>query len=163
MLTRYGWVEVRAADEADSRRVAAVLRRCYPVEAWTEAAVDRFVGRDGRHVRVMTLDERIIGAVLYRHDADTVQIARLAVSPQFRGCRVAAHAIRTLTGPRGPVRSGVYEALVHETNAAAISLMKKCGFDATGVVREHYRDGRDAYVFRLYKEATIRHRALVQT
>ncbi len=164
MLTPHGWLEVRTAAEGDYYRVAALHRRCYPQEAWTAPDVQRFSDREGNAVKVMALDDgAVIGSLLYRTDGDTVQLARLAVHPKARRCRVAAFALRTLTGPRGPVRRGVYEARVHELNGAAIALLKMSGFDATGVERDHYRDGRDAYVFRLFKEAPVRHRSLLVT
>ena len=164
MLTPHGWLEVRTADGADFRRVAAVHHRCYPQEAWTAPHVERFADRLGNEVKVMCLDDgSVIGSLLYRTAGDTVSVARLAVLPGFRRHRVAAFALRTLTGPRSPLRSGVYEARVHEMNAPAVALMRMAGFDAVATEREHYRDRRDAYVFRLYKEAPVRHRSLVGT
>ncbi len=163
MLTPHGWLEVRTADGADHRRVAAVHRRCYPQEAWTASDVRRFHDRGRNVVKVMSLDDgRVIGSLLYRQDDEIVTIARVAVLPAFRACRVAAYAIRSLTGPTSPVQRGVYEARVHELNTAGIALMRMCGFDATAVDQAHFPDGRDAYVFRLFKEAPLRVRPLVR-
>lgn len=163
MLTPHGWLEVRTAAEGDYYRVAALHRRCYPQEEWTAPDVRSFADKVGNEVKVMCLDAGcVIGTLLYRTAGDTVRVARLAVQPCVRRNRVAAFALRTLTGPRGPLRSGVYEARVHETNAPAVALMRMVGFDAVGIDREHYRDGRDAYVFRLHKEAPVRHRPLVR-
>lgn len=158
MLTPHGWLEVREADdERDHRRVAAVLRRCYPQEAWTAHDAQRFAARAGNGVKVFTLDDgHTAGALLYRVTDEAATIARVAVDGKFRRCRVAATAVRALVGPTSPVRRGVYEARVHEMNTAGIGLMRMCGFAPAWVAREHYRDGRDAYVFRLVKEAPNR-------
>ncbi len=159
MLTPHGWLEVKEADgERDHRLVAVALRQCYPQEAWTAGDVTRFADTQGNGVKVLTLDNTYaVGALLYREADDVVAIARVAVMPQVRRCRAAAYAVRSLTGPTSVVRRGVYEARVHEMNTAGIALMQKCGFATARLDREHYRDGRDAYVFRLVKPA-LRHR-----
>lgn len=158
MLTPHGWLEVRAAaDDRDVRLAAAVLRQCYPQEAWTALDAQKFADR--HHLKVLALGEDgyVIGAVLCRVFPDAVQLARVAVHPKYRRCRAAAYAVRAVAGPTAPVRRGVYEARVHETNEAGIALMRKCGFSAAGVTRGHYRDGRDAYLFRLHRTAPARH------
>lgn len=162
MLTPHGWLEVREADdERDTRCVAAVLRRCYPQEAWTTQDVRRFADRAGNGVKVLALgdDGYPAGALLYREAEDAVVIARVAVDRQFRRCRAAAYALRSLTGPTSPLRRGVYEARVHETNEAGIALMKRCGFAPAYVARGHFWDGMDAYVFRLHRSAPDRVRS----
>lgn len=159
MLTPHGWLEVREADgERDCRLVAAVLRQCYPQEAWTALDVERFAATPGNGVKALALgdDGYAVGALLYRQTETTAEIARVAVTPKLRRCRAAAYAVRAMTGPASPVRRSVYEARVHEMNEAGIALALKCGFAPAGVAREHYRDGRDAYVFRLAKESPVR-------
>jgi len=158
VLTPHGWLEVREADgERDCRLVAAVLRQCYPQEAWTALDVQRFAAAPGNGVKALGLgdDGYAVGAVLYRVTDTAAQIARVAVNPRLRRCRAAAYAVRTLTGPASPVRRSVYEARVHEMNTAGIALALRCGFTPAGVAREHYRDGRDAYLFRLVREAPV--------
>lgn len=159
MLTPHGWLEVKESRNGrEHRRVADVLSQCYPQEAWTARDVAQFAERGGNAVKVMALDDGvIIGCLLYRVREDVVEVARIAVAPQFRRCRAAAYALRTLTGPTSIARRGVYEFRLHEENDAGRLFVAKCGFSATGVVREHFRDRRDAYVFKLFKEVPVRH------
>ena len=166
MLTPHGWLEVKEQrGERDFCRVAMLLRQCYPQEAWTALDVQSFVEREGNVVKTLALgdDGLVIGSMLYRVKPDVVQIARVAVHERFRRCRAAIFAVRCLAGPTSPVRRKLYEARVHELNAAGIGLMRACGFAAESVAPGHYRDGHDAYVFRLFKEAPNRPQASVAT
>lgn len=139
---------------ADERRVAGVLSRCYPQEAWTAHDVVRFADRGGNVVKTLALDDgRVAGALLYRVRPDGVQIARVAVEGPLRRCRAGAYALRYLTGPTSPVRRTVYEIRLHECNVEGLAFARRCGFDGAGVAREHFRDGKDAYIMRLFKEA----------
>lgn len=163
MLTPHGWMEIAElrCGGRETRRVADILRRCYPQEAWTAPDVVGFSDRPGNVVKTLTLgdDEMIVGTLMYRVGDDDVQVARVAVDPRFRRCRIGAFALRSLTGPTSAVKRGVYQIRVHEENDAAIAFLRRCGFDATGVEREHFRDDKDAYVFSLFKEAPIRNYA----
>lgn len=137
----------RYIQRRDLRDVLAIDAASF-VQAWDAAALRRLFRQPDVNGRVTLVDERVAGFLVYRWlTRGRVHIERFAVAPGFRhygiGARMARGLVERFVGHHG-VRLTLH---VRERNDDGIAFWRACGFRATGIRRDHYQDGQDAYTF----------------
>jgi ribosomal protein S18 acetylase RimI-like enzyme len=136
-----GAVEIDQAGWRDWRGVSALERACFGPDAW--GPIEIFFALAGPAVRFKAASgERLVGFVM--GDPQPSQgfswIATIGVHPEFQrhgiGARLLAAAEAALTTPR-------IRLTVRRSNAGAIALYQKFGYETT-TVWEHYYAGGEA-------------------
>ena len=119
----------------DSARAEAV---CFS-EPWSEKAVEEFLSQPYNHVLVALADGVFAGFITYTRIADEIQIANVAVLPEFRRKGLADGLLCRLA--QSAKHNGVSKTTleVRVSNLPARNLYEKNGFEAVGLRRNFYK------------------------
>lgn len=122
-------------------------------EPWSVSAIEEFLSQPYNHVLAALVNGVFAGYITYTCIADEIQIANVAVLPEFRRkgladgllCRLAQSAKQN-----GVTKTGLEVRL---SNLPARSLYEKNGFEAVGSRRNFYRNPtEDAVLYDRYSE-----------
>ena len=96
-------------------------------------------------------ENRVVGFMIYEMQNTRLHILNFAVDPEFRKAGVGSQMIHKLTCKLRQQHRREITLEVRETNLPAQKFFQAMGFLATGVLREFYDTGEDAYamVYRL--------------
>lgn len=127
----------------------AIEKACFGKDAWT---INNIIGEyqyEFSHIFGEVVDEKIVGYVCVRTIYEEAQICNIAVLPDYRRQGIATRlleAVAEFSVIQGCERS---ELEVNVSNAPAIELYKKCGYEIAGTRVNFYRrsryPSRDAY------------------
>ena len=109
-------------------------------EPWSASAIEEFLSQPYNHVLAALVNGVFAGYITYTRIADEIQIANVAVLPEFRRkgladgllCRLAQSAKRN-----GVTKTGLE---VRVSNLPARNLYEKNGFEAVGSRRNFYKN-----------------------
>jgi len=119
-------------------------------EPWSENSLTEFiVNRELRFCLAAredgSPDAKILGYVGFQFVLDEGEIANLAVDPEYRGKGVGYALLEALARECQRRKIRVIHLEVRPSNAAALSIYRKCGFVEAGRRRGYYADtGEDA-------------------
>lgn len=124
-------VEIRAATTADLESIAAIQNLAPDASHWEPSD---YLHND---CLIATGGGRVIGFLLARQIAPGErEILNLAVAPAERRCGVA----RKLLDAELARQKGAWFLEVRESNAAALGLYQRFGFQQVGIREAYYRD-----------------------
>ena len=137
---------------ASLRHVSDVLRleRQAPTAAhWSEAQYAcLFQATEDGNARLVLVAERnlpkpdelpiIVGFLIARHIAPEWELENIVVAPEARGKGIGTRLVEELLVRAQQTKSHVVFLEVRESNAAAIALYKKLGFQQTGRRKSYY-------------------------
>jgi [ribosomal protein S18]-alanine N-acetyltransferase len=142
--TSDGTVEIEPAGWRDWRGVFALERACFQLDAW--GPIEIFFALVGPNVRFKAVREgQLVGFVMGdpRPSQGFSWIATVGVRPEFQrqgiGARLLAAAEAALSTPR-------VRLTVRRSNAGAIALYQKFGYQSTAVWEHYYADGEAGLV-----------------
>jgi ribosomal-protein-alanine N-acetyltransferase len=94
--------------------------------------------------------DKVIGYIIYWHIREDVQVNNIAVHPDFRGKGIGEALMRHVID-KVRKNGATFMALeVRLSNAAAVTLYKKLGFDILGTRKNYYTNpDEDAYLMGL--------------
>lgn len=134
----------------DVPTVAAIAARCFDVP-WDEPAFNDECRRAYAHIRVLRPEDgaAICGFVHLWCVAGEAQVMNIAVLPEFRrrgyGRRLMEQGLALALG----AGCGQITLEVRRSNAAALALYERLGFEVVGVRPRYYSDNQeDALVMR---------------
>ena len=102
-----------------------------------------------RHViaKVVTIDERVAGFMIYESNKKRLHLLNIAVSRIFRRMGVATRMIEALVAKLSAKRRSRIVLEVRESNLAAQLFFRENGFRGVAVLREYYKETpEDAFV-----------------
>ena len=120
------------------RDIARAEAVCFS-EPWSEKAVEEFLSQPYNHVLVALADGVFAGFITYTRIADEIQIANVAVLPEFRRKGLADGLLCRLA--QSAKHNGVSKTTleVRVSNLPARNLYEKNGFEAVGLRRNFYK------------------------
>jgi len=149
--------QIREASAADLSRVMMINRICLP-ENYTFFFFDSILQSYPKTFLVAEVDEEIAGYIMCRVERGFSKLDRLnmrklghiisiAVLPEHRRRGVAKALLsRALKALREEYGCSEAYLEVRVSNAPAISLYRKLGFEIVRVSKRYYIDGEDAYI-----------------
>jgi ribosomal-protein-alanine N-acetyltransferase len=94
--------------------------------------------------------DRVIGYIIYWHIREDVQVNNIAVHPEFRGKGIGEALMRHVIDKVRKNGATFMTLEVRLSNAAAVTLYKKLGFDILGTRKNYYTNpDEDAYLMGL--------------
>jgi ribosomal-protein-alanine N-acetyltransferase len=139
---------VRPAAQSDVDAVAALEARVFADVAWSPLAVEEeFAGLGAtRRILVAADGDRVVGYAVVLAVGEVADLTRIAVDGGCRRAGVGSQLIAAAVheARRAGARRVMLE--VAATNAAAVSLYERHGFEAIDRRTAYYADGSDAVV-----------------
>lgn len=94
--------------------------------------------------------DKVIGYIIYWHIREDVQVNNIAVHPDFRGKGIAEALMRHVIEKVRKKGATFMTLEVRLSNAAAVTLYKKLGFEILGTRKNYYTNpDEDAYLMGL--------------
>ena len=151
-----GGFVIENASEEDIDEIAALEEVCFPKEPWSRGMLLEELRND---IALFIVARKAVGDASEKGSKGQMagylvawlvppyecQIGSIAVLPQFRRKGIAAGLLRVLCGTCSLHDIQDIELEVRVTNTAAIELYKRFFFEITGVRKNYYQDGEDAY------------------
>lgn len=141
-------MEVRKATLADMPELLKVEEICFGIEKFSPETVKAFVVRDDAFVVIAEEGAEALGSAMcmFSREQGEGRVASVAVLPQFRnqgiGHRLLTECEKQFSG-EALLR---FSLEVDVENEPAISLYTTKGYEITGMIKDFYGLGRDAYM-----------------
>lgn len=125
---------VRWMRRDDMVRVSSIRKRCN----MDSSLLERMLCDSFSICKVAEVEGKVVGFLAYKNGRSRMKLLEVAVYPSFRRRGVALFLLNSMSDKINFDLKRV-EATVSEYNLPAQMLLKKAGFQATGVVGSNYR------------------------
>ena len=133
---------IRPMTEADAPFAAEVEKKCFS-QPWSEKSfVDAVRDRNTLYI-IAEEDGVFAGMCGLWQSFEEADVMNVAVDPDFRGRKIAADMLAELIRLGGERGITAFTLEVRVSNAVAISLYEKFGFEAVGVRKNYYEFPRE--------------------
>ncbi len=137
---------IRVSSLEDLPALMELQARCFPVDAWSEAALRAEISRADGVSCVVEVDARVAGFGFAWVVGETLEILQVAVDPLARRSGLGRRIVEQLHAGRGEAEQAFLE--VRADNEAALALYRASGYTDVHVRRRYYADGCDARILR---------------
>ena len=118
--------------------IAALEKECFS-QPWSEVSLREELNKENANFLVaLNEDALVVGYVGFNFVLDEGYITNIAVAPIFRRCGVAQNLLKEIIVFAQSQRLSFISLEVRASNAAAISLYEKFGFEKVGSRRNFY-------------------------
>lgn len=118
-------------------QVADIDKACFS-SAWSAESISQDLENGMNHYFVAMLDGTVIGFAVLNAVIDQGDLDRIAVLPEYRRRGVAENLLFAVLNECRRLELAAIFLEVRKSNAAAISLYRKCGFSAIGSRKNYY-------------------------
>lgn len=125
-----------------TEKIAEAEKICF-FDAWSLSAVEEFLSYDYNAAIVILCNDEFAGYITYSVICGEIQIANVAVLPQFRKMGAAFQLIKKIITVAKENNCQVITLEVRASNMPAISLYKKSGFEVVGERKDFYKNPKD--------------------
>ena len=136
-------VELRRLDSEDLDIVEAIERQAYPTP-WSRSMFDAELRKPSSlALGAFTAEDVLVGYAFVSRYVDAWHVMNIAVSDEFRRRGIASALLERLFEVTETDSRRGYTLEVRVSNAGAIALYEKLGFEARGIRRGYYTDNRE--------------------
>ena len=135
-------IEIRALRLADLTEVEEIERRAYPTP-WSRSMFASELGKPTSICLGAFEGDQLIGYVVNSRYVDAWHVMNVAVDPDYQGRGIATQLLERLFELTAADGRDGYTLEVRVSNANAIRLYEKLGFEARGLRRGYYTDNRE--------------------
>lgn len=136
---------IRAAEEKDLARIAAIEKELFPNDAWScENFRQEISGNPFAHVIVFEKEGMIAGYADYWISYEISQLADIGVAPSFQRQGIAQEMLTWMLKEAETAGCENMSLEVRMSNLPAVHLYEKNGFRMAGIRKKYYADGEDA-------------------
>lgn len=135
-------VEIRALRLADLTEVEEIERRAYPTP-WSRSMFASELGKPTSICLGAFEADQLVGYVVNSRYVDAWHVMNVAVDPDYQGRGIATQLLERLFELTANDGRDGYTLEVRVSNAVAIQLYEKLGFEARGLRRGYYTDNRE--------------------
>ncbi len=136
-------VELRALDADDLDDVERIERESYPTPWSRSMFVAELAKPSSLCLAARTADNALAGYLIVSRYVDAWHVMNLAVSREFRRRGIAGAMLERLFELTADDAQSGYTLEVRVSNAEAIRLYERLGFETRGVRRGYYTDNRE--------------------
>jgi ribosomal-protein-alanine N-acetyltransferase len=135
-------IEIRGLRLADLTEVEAIERRAYPTP-WSRSMFASEIGKPSSVCLGAYEGNQLVGYVINSRYVDAWHVMNVAVDPDYQGRNIATRLLEKLFELTAEDGRDGYTLEVRVSNAVAIQLYEKLGFEARGLRRGYYTDNRE--------------------
>ena len=129
--------------------VAVIEKECFGVDAWSERSVSSELTNPLSLWLVAVEDDRVAGYVGSQTVCNETDMMNVAVTADFRRRGIGEQLVLALVEQLKALDSHSLTLEVRASNAPAIGLYEKLGFQQTGLRKNYYRNPKeDALILR---------------
>lgn len=138
-------MKIKIMDKTHIREVMEIDKKCFP-DPWSEKSfIDEMENENT--VYLVAYDDMVLGYAGMWCVFENADITNIAVSPDARRKGIGASLVAELIRYAEEKNADNIRLEVRNSNIAAISLYKKCGFTQVGIRKKYYSDnGEDALI-----------------
>ncbi|MBO5773153.1 MAG: ribosomal protein S18-alanine N-acetyltransferase [Clostridia bacterium] len=129
-------VQLKSTEYVDALHNLETL--CFDSEAWSKKALAELFESTFATVLAYTINEQVVAYISYFAIADEMQIATVAVHPDFRRQGIASKLIERAEECAKQNGCTIGELEVNTKNFNAVSLYQKMGYSAVGIRKNFY-------------------------
>lgn len=139
-------IELVSYNETFTGHISECERLCFS-NPWSEDGVRQFFENSNNGAVIALVSGEFAGYVTYSHVLDEIQIANVAVMPEFRRKSVAESIVAELVKIAKQLNAVRITLEVRESNVPAIKLYEKTGFEKIATRKGFYTNPReDAFI-----------------
>ncbi len=131
---------IRRMSVSDLPQVMVIENRCFTTP-WQYRSFEYEIGNSDTILRSAMLKDKVVGYICIRTILDLTHVMNMAVMPEMRhrgiGGRLLENALYQLQQSDTDVGGVTLE--VRESNASAIEIYKKAGFEITGRRKKYFQ------------------------
>ena len=135
---------VRAWKESDLDAIAAMEQRCFPSDAWTRGMLADTLRLPYQWSFLVEEGGQVCGYACLFSLFDTAEVLNIAVDAPYRGRGIGGALMGALHEKAKEMGAERMMLEVRASNAPAIALYKKFGYEKISVRKRYYADGEDA-------------------
>ena len=135
-------IEIRALRLSDLTEVEGIERRAYPTP-WSRSMFASELGKPTSVCLGAFEGGQLVGYVVNSRYVDAWHVMNVAVDPDYQGRGIATRLLERLFELTSEDGRDGYTLEVRVSNAVAIQLYEKLGFEARGLRRGYYTDNRE--------------------
>ena len=135
-------IEIRALRLADLTEVEEIERRAYPTP-WSRSMFASELGKPTSICLGAFEGDQLVGYVVNSRYVDAWHVMNVAVDPDYQGRGIATRLLERLFELTALDGRDGYTLEVRVSNADAIRLYEKLGFEPRGLRRGYYTDNRE--------------------
>ena len=135
---------IRAWEESDLDIIAEMEQRCFPSDAWTKGMLADTLRLPYQWSFLVEDGGQVCGYACLFSLFDTAEVLNIAVDAPYRGRGVGGALMGALHEKAKEMGAERMMLEVRASNAPAIALYKKFGYEKISVRKRYYADGEDA-------------------
>ncbi len=135
-------IEIRALQTADLNDVEAIERRAYPTP-WSRSMFASELGKSTSICLGAFEGGELVAYIVNSRYVDAWHVMNVAVDPDYQGRGIATRLLERLFELTADDGRDGYTLEVRVSNAEAIGLYEKLGFEGRGLRRGYYTDNHE--------------------
>jgi [ribosomal protein S18]-alanine N-acetyltransferase len=135
-------IDIRRLQLRDLSAIEEIERASYPTP-WSRSMFAGELAKPSSICLGATSENRLVGYLIVSRYVDAWHVMNVAVAPEFRRNGIASTLLGTLFELTSDDHRRGYTLEVRISNAGAISLYERMGFESRGVRRGYYTDNRE--------------------
>jgi ribosomal-protein-alanine N-acetyltransferase len=135
-------IEIRRLQLRDLSAIEAIERASYPTP-WSRSMFAGELAKPSSICLGAFLDDRLVGYLIVSRYVDAWHVMNVAVAPEQRRQGIATTLLGRLFELTGDDERRGYTLEVRVSNAGAIALYERLGFETRGLRRGYYTDNRE--------------------
>lgn len=134
--------DIVRADASHIERIAEI-GECFSAEGWTKETFGSWLERENSVMLAAVCGNGAVGFVSGSYVIDEAELFNIAVLSEYRGNGIADKLMNCFENELSGLGVKKIFLEVRESNAAALSLYKKHGFEQSGLRKNYYIDPRE--------------------
>lgn len=135
---------LRAWEKKDVDTIAEMEKRCFPQDAWTKGMLSELLDSPYEWAVLAEEGGQVCGYACLFTLFETADLMNIAVDEPFRGRGIACRLIEALHEKAKELGAERVMLEVRVSNAPAIALYQKYGYEKIAMRKNYYGNGEDA-------------------
>ncbi len=137
-------MQLRAWEEKDLPLLAEIEERCFPCDAWSQGMLSEVLKAPYQWSVLAEEEGKIYGYACLFSLFETAELLNIAVDTAYRGRGIGEKLLTAIHDQAKAMGAERILLEVRVSNAPAIALYKKHGYEKIAVRKNYYANGEDA-------------------